>query len=203
MAEREANLHGDNHVACMNAIHADIENIQAACLWAAAHGHFVELTGAIESLGIYYRRESSCVTGDRVLERLARVLDGVTDRDGLYALAHILTWRSYFIGMLGDAQTSFHLVEQTLAFIHSSAFAGQDMRNLEARLYLQYANTIWVYTADAGTAEKYFRRSLNLFKQLDDAIDMALASLSFGRFQRTRKRYTEAGSSFSPCHSAS
>ena len=189
-------MHGVNHVVCMNAIHADIENIQAACLWAAAHEHFAELDGAIESLGLYYRRESCNLIGDQMLKRLARRLTGVSDSDGLHALAQILTWRCFFSSMLGNHRTTLRLTDEALSLIHSLSLAGRDTRYLQAKVYMHQASSVWIYAEDAVAAEKYFRRSFSLFEQIDDKIGMALASLSFGRFQRSRKHYPEAEASF-------
>ncbi len=196
LAESEEELHGLNHVARMHAMRADMENIHAACLWAATHEHFVELDAAIESLGLYYRRETSYMTGDRLLARLARALTDVTDINGLHALAQILIWRCFFISMLGDHQKTVRLADQALSLLDSSVFDGRDTRDLQAKIYLYLASAIWVYTTNEVEAEMYFRRSFGLFKQIEDKIGMALASLSFGRFQRSCKRFIEAEAAF-------
>jgi predicted ATPase len=195
LAESEANLLGLSHAARMKAINADVENVHVACLWAAEHGHFAELDRAIESLGLYYRRETSYLAGDRLLKRLARALTGITDMNGLHALAQILTWRCYFSSMLDDHKTSL-LANQALTLLRSPSLAGRDTRDLQAKIYSDLGSTTWVYTANAVDAETYFRRSLSLFEQLDDKIGMAQAYLSFGRFLRTLKRFAEAEAAF-------
>ncbi|MBN1136441.1 MAG: tetratricopeptide repeat protein [Anaerolineae bacterium] len=195
LAEGKADLLGLGHVARMKAISADAENVHAACLWAAEYGHFAELDRAIESLGLYYRRETSYLAGDRLLDQLARDLTGVTDTNALYALARILTWRCYFSSMLDDHNTTL-LADQALALLRSPSLAGRDTRDLQARVYLGLGSATWVYTANAVEAETHFCRSLGLFEQLDDQIGMALASLSFGRFLRTLKRFAEAEAAF-------
>lgn len=71
---RESDLIGVNHVATMNDIGADLENVRAALTWAADSRDYGRLAAAVHSLWLYFFYGGMYVDGARLFELLTATL---------------------------------------------------------------------------------------------------------------------------------
>ena len=87
-----------------DAIQDDIENVRAACLWAATHGHPGRLVQAVDALGWFYylgygNYQQGEITFRRLEEALVASRGMAVIRHGLTAqrtMARILAWQATF-----------------------------------------------------------------------------------------------------------
>jgi predicted ATPase/DNA-binding CsgD family transcriptional regulator len=172
--------------AVWDAIQADIENVRAACLWAASHGHPNRLAPAVNALGWFYylgygNYQQGKATFRRLRETLPETGTGLSPdaANAARTMARLQTWEATMWSLLGDLETTWRLIHEVQALLDAPLLAGQDTR-LE-RAILAYQSGYGRKYADPATARQHFAESLELYRQVGHKLGMAYALLALGR----------------------
>ncbi len=128
----------------MHAIQGDIENVRAACIWAATQGQLKRLEHTINHLGwFYYRGYANFQQGEITFRRLGEELAAVetwppsATAGAQRTMARILAWRSFFRTAAMDLQTSSRLLRESLALLDGPTLADEDTRFERAYILFQ------------------------------------------------------------------
>jgi predicted ATPase/DNA-binding CsgD family transcriptional regulator len=194
---QEEGTWGPQQETVLAAIEADIENVHAACLWAAEKGRVQRLSAAVNALGLfYYQWRGNYQAGQRIFRELDETLTAVAawstaDRaDAGLLIAGVLGWQSTFSGLIGDSQTAKRLLEEGSAVIDRHALSERDTSQVRAQLAFQYGYLL-LYP-DPGKARRHFAASLELYREVGDTWGTASALLGVGRAQRAFGALEEA-----------
>jgi predicted ATPase/DNA-binding CsgD family transcriptional regulator len=172
--------------AVWDAIQADIENVRAACLWAASHGHPNRLAPAVNTLGwFYYLGYGNYQQGEATFHRLRETLPetgtGLSPdaANAACTMVRILAWQATMWSLLGDLETSWRLIHEAQALLDGPVLAGQDTR-LERAILAHQSGYGRMY-ADPAAGRQHFAESLELYEQIGHKLGMAYALMSLGR----------------------
>jgi DNA-binding SARP family transcriptional activator/predicted ATPase len=183
--------------AAMEAIQGDIENVRAACLWAATHGRPGGLVGAVNALGwFYYAGYGNYQQGEATFRRLREALGAAETgpssaaADTQRTLARVLAWEATMWSLLGDLEGSWRLVNESHALLDAPTLADEDTR-LE-RAHLARQSGYGRLYADPRTARQHFAKSVELYQEAGHKLGMAYALLSLGRAASRLGAYEEA-----------
>ncbi|NIV40705.1 MAG: hypothetical protein GWN58_68310, partial [Anaerolineae bacterium] len=134
LQEQEASLRSSKQQAVLQEIEAELENVLAACQWAASQGRVNRLSEAIGALARFYHWRRSYQAGEIVLGNLAERLSEAHESNSPVidivqrTMARILVWQSRFSRLLGYAERSRRLARESLELLDSPILAGQDTR---------------------------------------------------------------------------
>jgi predicted ATPase/DNA-binding CsgD family transcriptional regulator len=197
VSQQEAGIKGAEQQAVWDAIQADIENVRAACMWAATEGRVSRLEQAVNALGLFYWRgygesQQGEITFGDLGEALAagETAPSSATAGAQRTMARILMWQSHFSGLLGDELKSGLLAERSLALLDAPPLAGQDTRSERAQILLQLGYL--EYFSDAALGKRHFTQSHDLCRELGDRWGMAYALLGLGRAARNLGELGEA-----------
>ncbi len=170
----------------MLAIQADIENVRAACIWAAAEGRLKRLEPAVNHLGwFYYRLYADFQQGESTFRRLSDALTAMQTSPSpatastQRATARILAWRSMFRIVAMDLQTGRGLLQESLALLEGPALATEDTTFERAFIFWE-SGYLRLYT-DAAEARQRFARAVELYRQAGHKLGLAYGLLALGR----------------------
>ena len=97
----------------MDAIQGDIENVRAACMWAATQGPLTRLEQAVNALGwFYYLGYGNYQQGEITFRRLREALAAAetwpssASADAQRTMARVLAWEATMWMLLGDLERS-------------------------------------------------------------------------------------------------
>ena len=169
-----------------DAIQDDIENVRAACLWAATHWQPGRVVQAADALGwFYYLGYGNYEQGEITFRGMEDALvagevappSDMVDR--ARTMARILAWRSTFRSLAGDREASKHLIRQSLALLDSPTLADEDC-SVERAHVAHQSGYYWLYP-DARVARQHFAESFRLYQEAGHKLGMAYALLGLGR----------------------
>ena len=145
LGAQEEGTWGPEQQTVLAGIEADIENVHAACLWAAQNGRVGRLSAAVDALGLFYFQwRGNYQAGRRIFRALSEALaavEGWPGIDGASArllLGRALTWQATFSSLLGDAQAAASLLEEGSAVLARHGLGERDTRRLRAHLARQH-----------------------------------------------------------------
>jgi DNA-binding SARP family transcriptional activator/predicted ATPase len=168
------------------AIQGDIENVRAACLWAATCWHPGRLVQAADALGwFYYRGYGNLQQGEITLRGMEEAMGASKawpaseTSDRARTLARILAWRSTFRQLAANRETAKHLIRKSLALLDGPSLANEDCSIERAHIAFQ-TGYYWLYP-DAGTARQHFAESFRLYQEANHKLGMGYALLGLGR----------------------
>jgi tetratricopeptide (TPR) repeat protein len=197
LSQQEVGLNGAELPAAWDATQGDIENVRAACMWAATQGRLGRLEQAINALGwFYYRGYGNCQQGEITFRGLGEGLTAVetwpssATAGAQRTMARILIWQSRFSALVGDEQKGSLLLERGMALLNTPPLAGQDTRSERAHIALQLGYL--EYYSDAASGKRHFAQSYDLYQELGDRWGMAYALLGLGRASRNLGELGEA-----------
>jgi DNA-binding SARP family transcriptional activator/predicted ATPase len=169
-----------------DAIQGDVENVRAACLWAARRGPQGRLVQAVDALGWFYylgygNYEQGQITLRRLREALVKAETGPTPTaaEAQRTMVRVLAWEGTMWSLLGDLEASWRLIREGRALLDSPALADEDTR-LE-RAHLAHQAGYGRNYADPGTAWQHFSESLQLYQEIGHKLGMAYAHLGVNR----------------------
>jgi tetratricopeptide (TPR) repeat protein len=169
-----------------DAIQADIENMRAACLWAASHGQADRVLQAADTLGwFYYLGYGNYQQGENTLHRLRQALaeaesgPSPASTAAQRAAIRILAWEATMWSLLGDLETSWRLIHEAQALLDGPVLVGQDTR-LERAILAHQSGYGRMY-ADPAAGRQHFAESLELYRQVGHKLGMAYALMGLGR----------------------
>jgi predicted ATPase/DNA-binding CsgD family transcriptional regulator len=186
---QEAGTWGPRQQTVLAAIEADVENVHAACLWAAQQGCVGRLEATVNALGLfYYQGRGYYQAGQRIFRALSGSLTAAEARStaerakaGLL-LARMLAWQATFSSLLGDAQAVTRLLEEGSAVLDLHALNERDTRRIRAHFALQRGYLL-LYP-DPAKARRHYTQSVDLYREAGDTWGIATALLGLGRAQR-------------------
>jgi DNA-binding SARP family transcriptional activator/predicted ATPase len=120
LGPRGGDLRGGRQKAALAEIGIGLENVRAACVWAAAHGRADRINQASYPLGLFYCLQGTLEAGDITLRTLAeRLSTGVGPMSGTqvsvqWAMARLCLWRSVFASHMGDRLQSTRSAHEAL-----------------------------------------------------------------------------------------
>jgi predicted ATPase/DNA-binding CsgD family transcriptional regulator len=186
MAERTAELRGEQQGAALAAIGDEVEQIRAAWRSAVANGDSAALGAAADSLFHFYDMRSWFHEG---AEAFGAASQALADRqDAADQLIHgklvaRLAWFTFYLGSLAEAKTLF---EQSLVIL----------RRLDARaelvFSLNYLGAVCTYLGDYARTRALCRESLAIAESLGDRYGRAIACNILGQTAYECGDYTEA-----------
>jgi predicted ATPase/DNA-binding SARP family transcriptional activator len=196
LQEQEASLSSTKQQAVLQEIEAELENVLAACQWAASQGRVNRLSEAIGALSRFYHWRRSYQAGEIVLGNLAERLSEAHESGSLITdivqrtMARILVWQSRFSRLLGYAERSRRLARESLELLDSPVLAGQDTRLERAHVWVQrgYEHI----GKDPEKARRLFIRGRDLFREIGDRDSLAYTLLGLGRVARNLHDYQAA-----------
>ena len=197
LSAQEEGTWGPEQHKVLAAIEADIENVHAACLWAAQQGRVGRLYAAASALGLfYYQWRGNYQVGQRIFRELCDTLTAieewpVADRPrAALLLARVLAWQATFNSLLGDVQAAIRLLEEGSAVLDQQGLAAEDTVQVRAHFAFQ-----WGYLRlypDPAEARLHYAQSLELNRETGDTWGIASALLGLGRAQRSVGAIEEA-----------
>jgi predicted ATPase/DNA-binding CsgD family transcriptional regulator len=189
LSAQEEDTWGPQQQTVLAAIEADIENVHAACLWAAQKGRVGRMYPTVDALGLfYYQGWGNYQAGQRIFRALNETLTAVeawpaADRASVaLLLARVLGWQSTFSSLLGDVQAVTRLLEEGSAVLDRHAPSERDSRQVRAQFALQRGYLL-LYP-DPEEARRHYARSLELYREVGDTWGTASALLGLGRALR-------------------
>jgi predicted ATPase/DNA-binding SARP family transcriptional activator len=189
LSRQEAGIKGAEQQAVWDAIQRDIENVRAACMWAATQGRLGHLEPAINTLGLFYwRGYGNAQQGEVTFRRLGDAL--TAGEDWPRTMARVLMWQSSFSGLLDDDEKSGLLAQRSLGLLDTPPLAGQDTRSERAHIARQLGYV--EYFSNAALAKRHFAQSHDLCRGLGDRWGMAYALLGLARAARNLGELGEA-----------
>jgi DNA-binding SARP family transcriptional activator/predicted ATPase len=191
-------LNGARQGATLSEIAAELDNVRAACLWAAERGWSDRLDQVWYPLGLYFRTREAYEAGESIFrilsDRLAASPDpgdnGEADRQ--QATARCLVWRSIFSCLMGQTELCKELADRALAIIDSPAMEGRDTRHERAIVSLQLGYAM--RDTDPRRARALFADSCALYEQIGDECGRADALEGIGRVARNLRDLNAAES---------
>ena len=198
LARLGGGLKSGEQVASLNSIDLEHENFRAAWNWAAGQAAAAQLSPVVDALCLYYDLSTRYPDGESAC-RMA--LEGLQQNpaDGEVRLlqAHISTWQSRFMRLLGQPEVASHLMENALNHLEEAKAAGCQVKKVEAFIRLEQGN-IHFHKDRTAAAERY-RRSLQIYRSLEDAWGTAkvlcrlgLLAYHVGSFEEAVQRYSES-----------
>ena len=193
---RGTHLRSSGQKAALTEIGLELENVRAACLWAAAHRRPDRVNEAIYALGIYYRFHGALETGQATLSAIedrlcaAPALSPGTEVGVQLAIARITVWRSVFASLLADTSGSIQLARRSLEILDSDPLAEQDTRSERAIIYLELGYS--ARDTDPQEARWQFERSKRLYHEVGDQAGVADAWEALGRAARNLRDWSAA-----------
>jgi predicted ATPase/DNA-binding CsgD family transcriptional regulator len=181
----------------MHAIQGDIENVRAACIWAATEGPLKRLEQAVNSLGwFYYHGYANFHQGEITFRGLGQALTAAetwpssATAGAQRTMARILAWRSLFRTYAMDLQTSELLLDESRALLDGPTLVGEDTRF--ERAYISWQSGYNYLYSDPAKARQRFARGLELYRQIGHELGMAHALLALGRAAANQGALEEA-----------
>jgi len=197
LERHEKDITGVEQQMVIATLASDIQNVLAACNWAASRGRLARLGRAVTTLGLfYYRGPGGYQAGEIAFTGLEAALAQAGVRRSSATVraqrvtAKLRVWRSTFCALLGDLDKSDRLVSDCLALLDASPLAEQDTRPERAHIALQMGYNH--LSTDREAAKKHFRRCYELYRELDNGWGMASALLGWGRAARDLDALEEA-----------
>lgn len=172
LAAQEAALKGAGQHQAIDEIGKDIENVQAAWGWAAAHSAFDLLAGAVGCLSLAYEWLGRSEDG------LAAMRRGLAANDPAPGALQIrlLAAQARFTFLRGDRPAAFALLEQAQAICHAQAGAAAGAAHAEVLLQLGRC----LAKQDFNAAQSAFSGSQALFEVGGDQWGAAMALSELG-----------------------
>jgi predicted ATPase/DNA-binding CsgD family transcriptional regulator len=197
LGAQEAGTWGPRQQTVLAAIDADVENVHAACLWAAQGGRVERLAAAVSALGLfYYQGQGNYQAGRSIFRSLNETLkegEAWPAAEGANAgllLASVVGWQSTFASLIGDMGAVTRLLEEGSAILDRVAPGETDTRRVWAH-YAWQRGYLFLYP-DPAEARRHYAESLDLYREVGDTWGTAAALLGLGRAQRAVGAFEEA-----------
>ena len=153
-----------------------------------------QLDQAMEGLEQFYWSRGRYHEGEAAFRAAAEKLaiSGSATRVFIRALA----WQSNFVRLLGQRDHAHQLLQQCLALLDGSEWAGQDIRSERALVSWLMGHT--VFTSDRAQARQWYEQSLALYQEIDRVgtanvlRDLGRAAIFLGAFREARLRLEES-----------
>lgn len=168
-------ISGAQHAAAMANIELEHANYRAAWDWAAEQFAVERLNPVIDALCRYYDLSLRYQEGISACRSASRgfSLERGRAANGLHRVC-LLTWQSRFHRLLGEVVTAAHLLESAQALLARYRLVGDDTCRADAFLALEQAENN--FASDRVVAAGCYQRSLAMYRQVEDAWGMAMAS---------------------------
>jgi predicted ATPase/tetratricopeptide (TPR) repeat protein/DNA-binding XRE family transcriptional regulator len=191
--EHEKDWSHPGAMEALGAVRAEIQNIEAAWIWALEQGRLDLLSQALESLCTYYYFWSGRIKdGEAACRSVAELLAGINLQDGglapeaMLLWARALTWQGYFNI---DFAAGDQLFAEAGVLLEQLERDGHDISLEKARhLYFKSESLNWSYPEQS---KQLLSDNLPLFQELGDeaVLGNVLRSLAFltwveGDFER-------------------
>jgi predicted ATPase/DNA-binding CsgD family transcriptional regulator len=189
LSAQEAGTWDPQQQTVLTGIEADIENVHAACLWAAQNGRVGRLSAAVDALGLfYYQWRLNYQAGQRIFRELCETLTAVeawpateVAKVGLL-LARVLAWEATFSGLVGDAERTAKLLDDASAVLDRHKLSERDTR--QVRAHVDWQRGYLLLYPNPAEARRHYAQSLALYGEVGDRWGIAAALLGLGRAQR-------------------
>ncbi len=194
---QEEDTSGHQQQSVLVAIEADIENVHAACIWAAKKGDVQRLYAAVNALGLFYfLGRGNFRAGQSIFRSLVETLTATerwsaADRDSTGLLiARMLGWQATFTNLVGDAQAAENLLDEGAATL--DRYALDEAVTKHARAHFAWQHGYQLLYADPAASRHRFAESLELFREVGERWGIASALLGLGRALREVDALEEA-----------
>ena len=175
-------LKGTEQLAALSEFDKESANMRSAWYFAAKTGQFAELDRAADGLGRFYlwrRRFHEGKTAGRLAEEsLLQVLSGKEMREDAAEIKRVLAKIRIWLSIFCERAMADELIEQALRILDSPELSVLDTR-CERAFGLQRAGDL-AFGSNADEARRFYRRSLTLYRKLDDAWGVAKVLTELG-----------------------
>jgi DNA-binding SARP family transcriptional activator/predicted ATPase len=186
LSQQEKGISNAEQPPAWDAIQDDIENVRAACMWAATQGRPSRLAQTVDALGWFYRLGyGNYQQGELTFRRLRKALAAAgawpssATADAQRTLARVLAWEATMWSLLGEQETSKRLLGESLALLDAPTLAGEDTR-LE-RAHIAHQSGYQRMYADPRAGQQCFAESIELYQAIGHKLGLAYALLGLGR----------------------
>ena len=153
----------------------EVENLNRAWSWAAAHGHVAGILETLDGLGLYLQWRGRADEGNAAFGDAAAALK---EAGAVRQEARALAWQAHFARVLGQIDRAAELLEGGRRIVNDLALNGIDCRSERGFVLMQLGAVAAGQDADAAKA--YYLESLALFEALEETWFAAEALLGLG-----------------------
>jgi predicted ATPase/DNA-binding SARP family transcriptional activator len=164
LQQRETDLKGARQQTAVAEIEMELKNAQVAWNWAVVQRKIEWLTGAMESLGLFYEWRGRYREGEAAFRLAAEQLATPDSGEETRFLARSLVWQALFNNILGRSELVDRLLQQSFSLLDRAELGDQDIRAEKAfALRVQGLNE-----RSREKAKHLTERSLVLYQALGD-----------------------------------
>ena len=194
LQEREANLKGAGHVAAVDEIEAEIENVRAAWDWAVTQGRLDDINQSLDSLALFHEIKCWHKEGEVLLRKAAEKLhdDEPSGQQGI-VLAKVLSKQGlaqfrlmYEVGQQISPEQIKTLLQESLSILDN--LGGQD----EIGDALSGLSHLARNTGDFALAQQLNQQAFAVYEQQGDQWGMARVLENLGYLGLIMGAYTQA-----------
>jgi DNA-binding SARP family transcriptional activator/predicted ATPase len=194
----EIDIKSNRQGAALANIDLEHENYRAAWDWAAGKGDIPYLAGGLEALCLYYDLRVRFADGENACKIAVEGISKKTsDVEILLLLTRLFAWQSRFTRLLGQTEVAVQLTEKAHFYLEKAKSVEDQAHLAEASLTLEQGN-IHFYN-DCAAAANCYRRSLQIYRRLEDLWGTAKALSRSGLLAHHVGSFEAAVQDYSEC----
>ena len=163
----ENGLKGPDQVKLLPVIRREIDNIQAAWVWATQEKQIEQIKMGLEGLCYFYLRTLRNQDGLQACQLGLAALEGAEAECQPDFRANLLAWKSIFCLNLDDHKTAGQSINSALEMTTKLEEKRNDFAPLFARLFTTKA-IVENYLGNRESAIEYYDRAFAVYRQLQD-----------------------------------
>jgi tetratricopeptide (TPR) repeat protein len=160
-------LKGPDQVELLPEIRREIDNIQAAWIWATQEKHIEQIRMGLEGLCYFFLRTLRNQEGLQTCQLGLAALEGAEAECPPDIRANLLAWKSIFCLNLDDHETARESINSALETPATLEEKRNDFAPLQARISMTKA-IIENYLGNRESAIEYYDRAFTAYRQLQD-----------------------------------
>lgn len=160
-------LKGPDQVELLPVIRREIDNIQAAWVWATQEKQIEQIKMGLEGLCYFYLRTLRNQEGLQACQLGLAALEGAEAERQLDIRANLLAWKSIYCLNLDDHKTAGESIDSALEVMAEFLRKRNDLDPLRARLFVTKA-IVENYLGNRESAIEYYDHAFEIYRRLQD-----------------------------------
>lgn len=188
--QREEHLKGEKQQDALKEIGKEIDNVRSGWQWAVAHRDEKAISKFLESLCVFYERQSWFQEAEDVLGKTVERLGGADSVDEQKEkkgaiLGRVLAQQGWFCYRLSRFEMAKELLQASLSILHH--FGAQRIE-----FPLKAMGSVAYRLGEYMEAKQLFQESLAICKEIDDRHGIATNLNNLGLVAMALEKYVEA-----------